>query len=88
MQVYQIQLKNPNYMNPLIMTPPRNRSKLTKIYHSNLTEENRNLLSAKSNECSNMIVKAKDRYTSKLRKSLDDPSTMPRAYWPNLSNLY
>ena len=66
-------------MNPMIMSPLRNRSKLTK-YYSNVVEENRNLLAAKSNECSNMIVKIKERYISKLRKNLDDPSTIPKAY--------
>ena len=51
-------------MNPTIISSLRNRSKLTKIYYSNPTDENKNLPTAKSNECSNMIIEAKDRYTN------------------------
>ena len=34
-----------------------------------------------------MIVEAKERYTNKLRKKLDDPSTMPKEYWSILNTL-
>ena len=34
-----------------------------------------------------MVVEAKERYTNKLRKRLDDPSTMPKAYWSILNTL-
>ena len=66
-------------MNPKIISSLRNRSKLTKRYYSNPTEKNQNL-TAKSNECPKMIDKAKKRYTNKLGKKLDNPSTMPKAY--------
>ena len=39
-------------MNPKIILSLRYRSKLSKRYYSNPTEENKNLLTAKSNECS------------------------------------
>ena len=74
-------------MNPKIISSLRNRSKLTKRYYSNPTEENKILLTAKSNECSNMIVEAKERYTNKLSEKLDDPSTMPKAYWSILNTF-
>ena len=74
-------------MNPKIISSLRNRSKLTKRYYSNPTEENKILLTAKSNECSNMIVEAKERYTNKLSEKLDDHSTMPKAYWSILNTL-
>ena len=72
-------------MNPAIISSLRNRSKLAKKNYSNPTEENENLLNAKSKECSNMIVKAKERYTNKLSKKLDDTYTMPQAYWSILT---
>ena len=72
-------------MNPAIISSLRNRSKLAKKYYSNPTEENENLLNATSKECSNMIVKAKERYTNKLSKKLDDTYTMPQAYWSILT---
>ena len=58
----KVDYKYPNWMNPMIISSLRNRSKLNKRYYSNPTEENKNLLTAKSNECSNMIVEAKERY--------------------------
>ena len=72
-------------MNPAIISSLRNRSKLAKKYYSNPTEENENLLNATSKECSNMIVKAKERYTNKLSKKLDETSTMPQVYWSILT---
>ena len=72
-------------MNPAIISSLRNRSKLAKKYYSNPTEENENLLNATSKECPNMIVKAKERYTNKLSKKLDETSTMPQAYWSILT---
>ena len=78
-KVIKFDYKYPNRMNCKIISSLRNRSKLTKRYYSNPTEENKNL-TAKSNECSKMIVEAKKRYTNKLSKKLDNPSTMPKAY--------
>ena len=74
-------------MNPKIISPLRNRSKLTKRHYSNPTEESKNLLAAKSNDCSNMIVEAKERYTRKLSMKLNDPSTMPKSYWSILNTF-
>ena len=54
---------------------------MTKRYYPNPTKENKDLLTAKSNKCSNMIVETKERYTNELSKKLDDPSTMPKAHW-------
>ena len=58
-------------MNPNIISSLRNRSKLTKRYYSNPTEENENFITPKSNECSNMIVETKVWYTKILSKKLD-----------------
>ena len=76
-KVIKFDYKYPNWMNPNIFSSLRNRSKLTKRYYSNPTEEKKNL-TAKSNECSKMIVEAKERYTNKLSKNLDDPSMIQR----------
>ena len=85
-KVIKVGYKYPNWMNPKIISFLRDRSELTKRYYSNPTEENKNLTD-KSNEYSNMIVEAKDRYTNKLSKKLDDPSTMPQAYWSVLNTF-
>ena len=74
-------------MNPKIIPSLRNKFKLTKRYYSYSTEENKNLLTAKSNECSNVIVETKKMYTNKLSRRLDDPSTMPKAYWSILNTF-
>ena len=67
----KIDYKYPNWMNPKIISSLRNRSKLNKRYYSNPTEENKNLLTAKSSECSNMIVEAKEKYKNKLSEKLE-----------------
>ena len=85
--VIKVEYKYPNWVNPKIISSLRNKSKLTKRYYSNPTENNKNLLTAKSKECSNMIVEAKERYANKLSKKLDDPSLMSKAYWSVLNTL-
>ena len=79
-KVIEINYKYPNWMNPKIISCLRNRYKLTKRYYSNLTEESKSLLTTRSNECSNMIVYPKERYTNKLSKKSDDLFTVPKAY--------
>ena len=74
-------------MNPRIISSLRNGFKLSERHCSNPIEENKNLLTAKSNECPNMILEAKERYTNKLNKKLDDPSTRAKAYWPILNTF-
>ena len=69
-KVIKFDYKYPNRMNPEIISSLRNRSKSTKIYFSNPTEKSKNLLTAKSNECSKMIVEAEERYTNKLSTKL------------------
>ena len=58
--VIKVDYKYINWMNPKIISSLRNRSKLTKRNYSNRTKENKNLLTAKSNECLTMIVEAKE----------------------------
>ena len=75
-KVIKFDYKYPSWMNPKIISSLRNRSKLTKRYYCNPTEENKSLLTVKSKDCST-ISEAKERYTNKLSKKLDDPSAMP-----------
>ena len=86
--VIKFDYQYPKWMNPKIISSLRNRSKLTKRYYFDPTEENINLLSAKSNKCSNMIVETKERYTNKLSKKLDDPSTVPKEFSPILNIFF
>ena len=86
-KVIKVDYKYPSWINPKIISSLRNRSKLTKRYYSNPTEENKTLLTTKSSECSNMIGEAKEMYTNKLSKKLDDPSTIPKAYWSILNTF-
>ena len=74
-------------MNSKIISTLRNKPKLNKNYYSNPTEENKIILTVKSNGCSNMIVVAKERYTTKLSKKLDDLSTMTKACWSILNTF-
>ena len=74
-------------MNSKIISTLRIRPKLNKRYYSNPTGENKVILTAKSNGCSNMIVVAKERYTTKFSKKLDDLSTMTKACWSILNTF-
>ena len=69
-RVIKADYKDHNWMNPRTISSLRNRSKLTKRYYCIPTEEKKNVLTAKSNECSKMIVEAKERYTIKLSKQV------------------
>ena len=86
-KIIKFDYKYCGWINPKILSSLRNKSKLTKRYYSNANEENKNLLPAKSIECSNMIVEDKERYTAKLNKKSDDPSTMQKAYWSILNTF-
>ena len=74
-------------MNPKIISSVRNRSKLTKTYQSNATEENKMSFITTLNECSNMIIQAKEKYTNRLSKKLDDPSIILKVYWSILNTF-
>ena len=76
-KVIKVDYKYPNWMNPKIISFLRNESKLTKRYNSG---ENKNLFTTKSKGYSNMIVETKERYSDKLSKKSDYPSTMPKPY--------
>ena len=86
-KVIKFHCKYPNWVNPKIISSLRNRSKLTKRYYYKPAEKNNNLPTIKSNKCSKMIAKAKERYINKLSKKLDDPSAMPKAYWSILNTF-
>ena len=58
-KIIRFNYKYPNWMNPKTISSLRNRSKLTQRYYCNTRDDNKNLLTANSNECSNMILKGK-----------------------------
>ena len=58
-KIIRFNYKYPNWMNPKTISSLRNRSKLTQRYYCNTRGDNKNLLTANSNECSNMILKGK-----------------------------
>ena len=86
-EIIKFDIKHPNLINSKIISSLSNRSKLSKRYYSNPAEENKSLLTTKSSECSNMFLKAKERYATKLSKELDDPSTITKAYCSILNTL-
>ena len=86
-EIIKFDIKHINWINSKIISSLSNRSKLSKRCYSNPAEENRSLLTTKSSECSNMFLKAKERYATKLSKELDDPSTITKAYWSILNTL-
>ena len=57
--IIKLNYKYPTWMNPRIILSQKHRSILTKRQYCNPTEECKHFSTARSNDCSNMIIKAK-----------------------------
>ena len=66
----------------------RERSNLVKRYYKNC-KKNTVLEKAltKSNECTEIILAAKEKYINELSKKLSNPKTAPKTYWKILSRF-
>ena len=56
-------------------------SKLSKIYHSNPTANNKQALDIQAKECASLIIESNERYIAKMSAKLDNLKTVPKAYW-------
>ena len=61
---------------------------MTKIFYKNAQRKtDREKIFEKSTECTNEILEAEKDYIIKMNKKLEDPHTVPKAYWIILSRL-
>ena len=63
--------KTPDWMNTLIISALKKRSILVKRYYRNPSEYNKETLINQSNECTKLIIEAKQNYTAKMSSKLD-----------------
>ena len=61
---------------------------MTKIFYKNAQRKtDREKIFEKPTECTNEILEAEKSYTIKMNKKLEDPHTVPKAYWIILNRL-
>ena len=62
------------------------RSKCTKRYYANPTDNKEELLH-QANECTKLIIEAKGKHLAKLSLKLDDPNKTPKKCWSIINKL-
>ena len=65
----------------------KKRSKLNKKYYNDPIDHNKNLMVNTANECTRLIIAAKEKYLTRLSAKHEDPSTVPKTYW-SISNRF
>ena len=61
---------------------------MTKIFYKNAQRKtDREKIFEKATECTNEILEAEKCYIIKMNKKLEDPHTVPKAYWIILNRL-
>ena len=73
--------KTPDWMNTLIISALKKRSILVKRYYRNPSEYNKETLINQSNECTKLIIEAKQNYIAKMSSKLDCADTTLSTYW-------
>ena len=72
--------KNPEWMNTFIISALNKSSILLKRYYRNPSEYNKETLINQSNECTKLIIEAKQNYIAKMSSKLDCPDTASKTY--------
>ena len=72
--------KTPEWMNTLIISALKKRSILVKRYYRNPSEHNKETLLNQANECTKLIMEAKQNYIPKMSSKLDCPDTAWKTY--------
>ena len=74
-------------MNKEIALLLRKRSKLAKKYYNDPTDHNKYMLVNTANECTRLIIAAKEKNLIRLSAKLYDVSTAPKTYWSILNRF-
>ena len=72
-----------NFLNgwTLIISSLKKIKKYTKRFYKNPTDYNKDLLNNQANECTRLIIQAKEKHIAKMSAKLDKPNTAPKTYW-------
>ena len=79
-KIFKFDYKKPVWMNKEIKLLLKKRLKLTKKYCNNPSDHNKNLLVNVANECTRLIIAAKEKYLIRLSAKIEDPSTASKTY--------
>ena len=74
-------------MNKEISLLLKKRSKLINKYYNDPTDHNNNLVVNTANECTRLIIAAKEKNLTRLSAKLEDASTAPKTYWSILNSI-
>ena len=74
-------------MNKEIALLLKKRSKLTMKYYNDPTDHNKKLMVNTANECTRLIIAAKEKKLIRLSAKLEDPSTAPKTHWSILNRF-
>ena len=67
-------------MNSFIISSLKKRTKYTKRFDKNPTDYDKGLLNNQANECTRLIIQAKEKHIAKMSAKLDNPNTVPKTY--------
>ena len=56
------------------------RSNLIKKYYNDPTDHNKNLMVTTANECTRLIIAAKEKHLTRMSAKLEDPSAASKTY--------
>ena len=56
------------------------RTKYTKRFYKNPSDYNKDLLNNQVNECTRLVIQAKEKHVVKISAKLDNPNTAPKTY--------
>ena len=79
-KISKFHYENTVWMNKEIKLFMKKRSKLTKKYYNDPKGHNKNLLVNTTNECTRLIIAAKEKNLIRLSAKLEDPNTVSKTY--------
>ena len=65
----------PEWMNSFIISSLKKRTTYTERFYKNPSDYNKHLLNNQPNECSGLIIQAKEKHIAKMSDKLDNPNT-------------
>ena len=67
----------------IIISSRKKRTKYTRIFYKNPTDYNKDLLNNQANECTRLIIQAKEKHIAKMSAKLDNPKELQKQIGPS-----
>ena len=72
--------KHSEWMNSFIISSLKKRTKYNESCYKNPSDYNKDLLNSQANECTRLVIQAKEKHIAKMSAKLDNPDTAPKTY--------